>query len=172
MQHRTTHPAAFTLIELLLVLVVIAAALAIAAPAMSGWGRGMRLRDAGDQLFSTVKWARAQAIAQGKVYRLNVEPQNGRYWVSVQEGTEFVPVNEAMGRETFVEDGQTLGLSGLSGSNDAQSGSSDHITFYPTGRVQPPAHLTLSDGRGQVDLVCRTPAEGFRMRKPGEVVEQ
>src|SRR5215211_7461140 len=107
MKTRATH-SAFTLIELLLVLVVIATALAVAAPAMSGWGRGSRMRDAGDQLLATTKWARAQAIAEGQIYRLNVDPQKSLYWVTVQEGTQFVPVDKDFGRETLAEDGATL----------------------------------------------------------------
>ena len=68
---RPNHPG-FTLIELLLVLVVISAALGIAAPSLSHWGRGQRLRDAGDEFLATVRWARAQAIANSRTYRLNV----------------------------------------------------------------------------------------------------
>ena len=165
MPRRTFHPA-FTLIELLLVLVVIATALAIAAPAMSGWGRGSRMRDAGDHLLATTKWARAQAIADGQVYRLNVDAQNNRYWVSVQQGLEFVPVDSQFGRETFGEDGAMLQLV------DDQQHPIEYVTFYPTGRISPPSHLSMADDRNQVDMVCRTPAEGFRLRKPGEVLEQ
>src|SRR5215216_191076 len=106
MRNRTNHPG-FTLIELLLVLVVIATALAVAAPAMSGWGRGSRMRDAGDQLMATVKWARAQAIADGQIFRLNVDAQNARYWVTMQQGMQFVPVDSGFGRETFAEAGAT-----------------------------------------------------------------
>ena len=45
---------------------------------MSGWGRGSRLRDAGDQVLALTRWARAQAIASSTVHRLNVDPQTGR----------------------------------------------------------------------------------------------
>jgi prepilin-type N-terminal cleavage/methylation domain-containing protein len=165
MRTRASHFAAFTLIELLLVLMVIASALAIAAPAMSGWGRNMRLRDAGDQLHATTKWARAQAIANGQVYRLYVDAHAGSYWVSVQDGTEYVPLENEFGGETLLENGQTIKLT------DEQDQPIEFVTFYPTGRITPTCNLSISDDRGHVDMICRTPAEGFRMRKPGEVLQ-
>ena len=165
MPTRASHPHAFTLIELLLLLMVIASALAIAAPAMSGWGRNMRLRDAGDQLHATTKWARAQAIAQGQIYRLYVDAHAGTYWVSVQEGTEFVQLDNEFARDTVLEAGQAIKLT------DEQDQPIEFVTFYPTGRISPSCNLSVSDDRGQVDLICRTPAEGFRLRKPGEVLQ-
>lgn len=165
MSRRTTHPA-FTLIELLLVLVVIATALAIAAPQMSGWGRGSRMRDAGDHLLATTRWARTQAIADGQVYRLNVDAANNRYWVTTQQGMEFVPVENSFGRETFGEDGATLQLV------DDQQHPIEYVTFYPNGRISPPSRLSMADDRNHVDMVCKTPAEGFRLRKPGEVLQE
>ena len=38
--------------------------------------------------------------------------------------------------------------------------------------VAPTCNLSISDDRGHVDMICRTQAEGFRMRKPGEVLQQ
>lgn len=156
---------AFTLIELLLALVVIAMALSIAAPAVSGWGRGSRLRDAGDEFFATIRWAQTQAISSSQIYRLNVDAANGRYWVTAQDGLEYVPLNTEHGRETFVPTGTALQVT-----SGAEARPVEFITFYPTGRTTP-AHVRISDDRGQVNIVCETPAEGFRMLKPGEVVQ-
>jgi len=165
MRTRASHPEAFTLIELLLVLMVIASTLAIAAPAMSGWGRNMRLRDAGDQLHATTKWARAQAITNGQVYRLYVDAHAGSYWIGVQDGTDFVQLDDEFSREIQLETGQTIKLT------DEKDQPVEFVTFYPTGRISPTCNLSISDDRGHVDMICRTPAEGFRMRKPGEVLQ-
>ena len=164
MRTRRSSSSAFTLIELLLVLVVVSAALGIAAPSLSRWGRGQRLRDAGDEFLATAHWARAQAIATGRIHRLNVDAQAGRYWVTAQEGLEFVPLDVEFARETFVPANATLAMT------DLQSRDLEFITFDPTGRTSPRV-VRLADDRGQVTIVCQTPAEGFRILKPGEVIQ-
>jgi len=153
----------FKLMALLLVLVVIAMALSIAAPAISGWGRGSRLRDAGDEMLATIRWAQAQAIASCQIHRLNVDAPNGRYWISAQDGLEFVPLNTEFGRQTIL--GAVTVLQVTAAAADAQP--LEFITFYPTGRTTP-AHVRLADDRGQVQIVCDTPAEGFRLVSPEE----
>lgn len=164
MNLRPHYPRAFTLIELLLVLVVLAAALGIAAPALTGWGHGQRLRDAGDAFLATANWARTQAIATGRVHRLHVDADAGRYWITAQEGLEFIPLDTEFARESFVPKKVTITMNGIE-SNDP-----DFITFDPTGRTSPRI-VRLNDDRGQITIVCQTPAEGFRILKPGEVIE-
>ncbi|HEV2296165.1 MAG TPA: GspH/FimT family pseudopilin [Tepidisphaeraceae bacterium] len=164
MKLRPIHPRAFTLIELLLVLVVLSAALGIAAPAISGWGRGARLRDAGDDFLATANWARAQAIATSRVHRLNLDTQAGRYWVTAQQGLEFVPLDVDFARESLAPMNVTITMT------DLQSRSVETISFDPTGRTSPRI-VRLADDRGQVTIICQTPAEGFRLLKPSEVIQ-
>ena len=123
-------------------------------------------QNAGDQLHATTKWARAQAIAEGQIFRLHVDAHSGAYWVTMQDGTEFVQLENEFSRETLLDDGQRIKLT------DEQDQPIEFVTFYPTGRIAPPCNLSISDDRGQVDLICRTPAEGFQLRKPGEVLER
>ena len=165
MRRRTAHPAAaaFTLLELVLVLVIISIALAAAAPALRGWSRGSRLRDAGDQFLALTRWARAQAIASSTVHRLIVDEQTGRYWVTAQVGLEFQPVASDFGQEFFVPDGATISMT------DEQSRRFEFIAFQPTGRTSP-RQVRIADDRGAIDIVCETPAEGFRIIKQGEAV--
>lgn len=162
----TKQPSAcgFTLIELLLVLVVLATALGVAAPAISGWGRGARLRDAGDEFLATANWARAQAISTSRVHRLHVDTHAGRYWVTAQEGLEFVPLDTDFARESFVPMNVTVAMT------DLESREVEFASFDPTGRTSPRL-VRIADDRGHTTLVCQTPAEGFRLLKPGEVIE-
>ena len=164
MQPARNHPRAFTLIELIIVMVIICIALAVAAPSLSGWNRGSRLRDATDQFLALTRWARVQAIATSKVHRINVDAQGGRYWVSAQEGLEFVPVISHFGDEFYVPEGASIEVT------NEQSQNFDYISFYPTGRTTP-RHVRLADDRGEFSIVCQTPAEGFRILKPGEVIQ-
>jgi type II secretion system protein H len=154
----------FTLIELLLVMVVLAAALGIAAPSLSGWGRGQRLRDAGDEFLATARWARTQAIASQRVHRLNVDAQAGLYWVTAQEGLEFVPLEAEFARESHLPTGATIAVTDLETRDVA------FISFDPTGRTSPRV-VRLADERGQVTIVCPAPAEAFHILKPGEVIQ-
>jgi type II secretion system protein H len=161
----TRNSAAFTLIELIIVMVIICTALAIAAPSLSGWNRGSRLRDSSDQFLALTRWARTQAIANSQTYRLNVDSQTGHYWVTAQDGQEFAAVASDFGQEFIVPDGAAIEVKG------AESKALEFLTFYPTGRTTP-AHVILSDERGAIEILCETPAEGFRILKPGETVQQ
>lgn len=162
------HPRGFTLIELLLVLVVLSAALGIAAPSISGWGRGQRLRDAGDGFLATARWARAQAIATSRTHRLVVDALNGRYWVTAQEGLEFVPLDKQFARETTVPANITLTMNDLE--SGLESDVAEFIQFDATGRTSPRI-VRLADDRGEVTIVCQAPAEGFRILQRGEQVQ-
>ena len=76
----------FTLLELVLVLVVLAIMAGIAAPTLRGFARGRNVPDAAAQLVTLTRWAHAQAIAEGRVYLLNLDPAGGKYWLTVEEG--------------------------------------------------------------------------------------
>lgn len=160
---RLTSPA-FTLVELIIVMVIITTALAMAAPSLTGWNRGSRLRDAGDQFLALTRWARGQAIAGARVHRLNVDAPTGRYWVTAQEGLEFIPIASDFGQEFVVPEGATITMT------DTESRPLEFIEFFPTGRTSPRL-VRLADDRGQIDIVCETPAQGFRILKRGEVIE-
>jgi type II secretion system protein H len=157
---------AFTLIELILVLVILSTALAIAAPSLRGWSKGSKLRDAADQFQAVTRWARAQAIAESQTYRLNVEAHEGRYWLTTQDGMEFVPVASDFGAEFVMPDGATITMT-----QRDQSQPLEFVTFYPTGRTTAPAIVRLADDRGTYDFICDTPAEGFRRLKFGEQIQ-
>ena len=155
-RHRTSS--AFTLLELVLVLVIIATALAMAAPSLRGWSRSSRLRDAGNQFLAVARWARAQAVANSQVYRLNVDQNTGRYWVTVQEGLEFLPTGSDFGQVFSVPDGFGIART------DAQSQpGAGVVDFFPTGRTQPATVRITSDDGYAVDIVCPTPDEGFAL---------
>ena len=157
-----TSPAAFTLLELVLVMMVICTALAIAAPSMRGWSRGSRLRDAGDQFLALTRWARSQAVADSRVYRLYVEPGSGRYWVAAQEGQEFLPVGSSLGQVYVLPEDLSIELTDL----EPQSQRMEFIEFYPTGRTWP-ARVRIALGPDDfLEIACDSPADEFRLLTP------
>ena len=77
---------AFTLLELILVLVLISVLLGIAAPSLRGFVGARRSADAAAQVLAMANYARSQAIAQGTVYRLNVDATENVYWLTILSG--------------------------------------------------------------------------------------
>jgi len=152
MTHPREHPG-FTLLELVLVLVVMATILAMAAPSLRGWSHGAQLRDAGEQFLAVTRWARAHAISEAQIHRMNVGPS--RYQVTIQDGQNFVQIGSEFGRVFQIPENLHLQLT------DQQNQPIDHVDFFPTGRTQP-ARVRISAADGDnVQLECSAPAEGF-----------
>src|SRR4051812_26361774 len=105
MRTTRTHPRAFTLFEIILVMVILCIAMAVTAPSLRGWSHGARLRDSADQFLSAARFAHTKAIADCKMYRLYVDPHSGTYWVTVQDGEQFVNVGSDFGRVFEVAEG-------------------------------------------------------------------
>lgn len=151
----TRRHRAFTLLELILVMVIVCTALAMAAPNLRNWNRGQQQRDAADQIVALTRYARTQAVADANTYRLNVDTQTGRYWLTMQDGQQFINLGAEMGREFQVPDGSRLELMSADGPPTTT------VDFYPTGRTQL-ARLRLTSNTGEVtEIACTAPAEGF-----------
>ena len=163
---RTTrsHPRAFTLFELVLVMVILCIAMAVAAPSLRGWSHGARLRDSADQFLAAARFAHTKAIADCKTYRLYIDSRAGTYWVTVQDGLQFVNVGSDFGRVFEVAEGVTMQVTtGAANPAGANAGTNaEYIEFYPSGRSMP-AVARFSDDMASIDVTCRSPAEGFRI---------
>ena len=142
---------------MLLILCIGAAA---AAPSLVGWGRASTVRDAGDQFLAVARWARTAALADSTVYRLNVDSASGTYWVTVQDGQQFVPPGNEFGRVFSVPDG--LAITMTTWQQDAQQPLSA-VDFLPTGRTQPARVRIGRADNDAVNIECPSPAEGFRL---------
>ena len=142
---------------MVLVLVVLSVALAMAAPSMQGWSRGSKQRDAAENFLSVTRWARTQAAADARLYRLNVDEQAGKYFLSVQDGQQLVPLGTSMGQQFEVPEGNRIEVKDLTGQP------LQFLDFYPTGRAQPAIVRITSAHDGRViQLECLSPAEPFR----------
>jgi prepilin-type N-terminal cleavage/methylation domain-containing protein len=168
MNVRTRQPRnAFTLLELVLVMVILAAAASMVAPSLRGWSRGAKVRDAGDQFLALTRWARSESVANCQLYRINIDTRQGLYWVTVQDGQNFVSPGTEFGRIFSVPEGFQLIVTGAAADNAAATA----IDFAPSGRTQPMQVVIAGpDPNEIVRLECTTPAEGFRLVNPQEVV--
>ncbi len=151
----------FTLLELVLVMVILCIAMAVAAPSLSGWSHASRLRDSAEQFLAAARFAHTQAIAECKTYRLYVDPQARTYWVTMQDGQQFVNVGSDFGQVFQLPDGVQMQVT----SDSAPT--VQYIEFYPSGRSMV-ATARFSDNAGSIDVTCRSPAEGFLIDRTGQ----
>ncbi len=156
MNGRRGFQSGFTLLELVLVLMIISTALAVAAPSLRGWSKGAQLRDSADEFLSVARWARMHAIADSQVHRITVDRAAGRYWATVQNGSEFVAPHGEFGQQFKVPDGCTIAMA------DEQRAPLESVDFFPTGRATP-ALVRIEDNAGAIEIECPSPAEGFRL---------
>jgi prepilin-type N-terminal cleavage/methylation domain-containing protein len=150
----------FTLLELVLVLLILCIAAAAALPSLTGWGRASAVRDAGDQFLAVARWARTSALADSTVYRLNVDSASGTYFVTVQDGTQFVPPGNEFGRPFSVPDGFSIAMTTYGEQSQQPLAAVD---FLPTGRTQPARVRIGRSDSDAVNIECPSPAEGFRL---------
>lgn len=150
-------PAAFTLVELVLVLAVLAILMAAAAPNLRGWSRNAKLRDATDQVLASVRYARAQAIHDAVPYHLSVDPTGSTVQVLRQGGAQFVPVDDARARPVVLPDGFVLEIERL----DATAARG--VAFFPDGRTTPARIVLTSPWGHQTILSAPTAAQPFEL---------
>jgi type II secretion system protein H len=154
----------FTLLELIVVLVLIGLALGLAAPSLRGFFASRQTADAAAQMLALTQWARSQAAARGTRYRLNIDTEANLYWVTAQEGGEFVDIASEFGRQFRLPEGAVVRV---------DSPTSDpplaYVDFYPNGRTDE-ATIELEGARGDVfQVTCDSATGTFRVLSPAEV---
>jgi Tfp pilus assembly protein FimT len=147
-------------------MVVILTAMAMATPSLRNWNRGQQQRDTVDQILALTRYAKSQAAANATTYRLNVEAPTGRYWLTMQDGQEFVQIGKDLGQVFELPAGMKLELLEAEGAATITT-----VDFYSTGRSQT-ARLRLTNQIGDVtDIACLAPAQGFAVQT-GDVQRQ
>jgi len=142
-------------------MVIICTVLGMAAPSLRGFFASRRTNDAAAHIVALTKFARAQAAAQGRMYRLNLDVEEDRYWLTAQRGGAFSTLDSRFGRVFLLPDGTRA-----SWEMPADGDLRGWIPFYPDGRTEP-TRLHLTGRRGEVvDVVCLSPAERFAVFIP------
>jgi type II secretion system protein H len=154
----------FTLLELVLVMVIIAVVLAMVAPSLSGFSAARDADFAAAQVISVSRWAREQAISEGRVYRLNFNPSSQEYFVTAQVGGTFQRPPVEFGQVFTVPEGVVMTW-------DAPTdGGAAVIDFFPSGRSQP-ARIHVVARNGQVtSIASRSATEPLKVLTPEEAV--
>lgn len=168
--------------ELVLVMVVIGVVLGISAPSLKGFFASRQTANAAMTVLSLTKWARSQAISQGRVCRLNVDESAGVCWVSVQEAGQFVEIPGSLAQRYHVPEGTTISLrtdtparaettplrSVNSLGANAPAANGTYVQFYPTGRSDL-ATIEIKDSKGSLySITCPSATEPFHIVTPSE----
>lgn len=160
---RRIRSRAFTLLELVLVMLVLSVVLAMVAPSLTGFGVGREAEFAGAQVMTLSRWAREQAISEGRVYRLNFNPATNAYWVSAQVGGVFERLADEFGQDFSLPDG--VGMQW----DAPQENGAYCVDFHPSGRAQP-VRIAVTARDGQVTYIGnRSATEMLRVLSPEEV---
>lgn len=161
-QLRRPRRRAFTLFELVLVMLILAVVMAMVAPKLGGIAKGRKTGDTATQVVALAYYARSEAITEGRTYRLNVEPRNGTYWLTRQDGGVFQDPGNGWGTVFQLPEGLRI-------ESDFQSRQDGmYVEFKPTGRCEP-GYVRLSDEDGRsAEIACESPTELYRILAPGE----
>lgn len=147
---------AFTLLELVLVLAIIAIALLASAPSLGSFVRGRSPSDAAAEFINLTHWVRSQSITDGVIMRINLDATNGRWWITQQQGTDFVQSTAPLSQDFTLPDGIHL-------NTDApKDGTTQYIEFEPTGQTTP-ATLQLTSGGDPITITAESPLDLFHV---------
>ena len=153
----------FTLLELIVVLALVAVLLGLAAPSLRGFLGSRQTADAAAQVLALTQLAGTRAIAQGNVYRLNIDLQSNTYWLTMQQGGMFVDLNCEFGRRFQFPEGTTVRVEAPAAGSPLSA-----IDFYPSGRTEE-ATIELKGRQGEVyQLICESATEAFHVVSPVE----
>jgi type II secretion system protein H len=148
----------FTLLELIVVLVLISTVMALASPSLRRFVRGRSTGDAASHMLALTYLARSEAATGAQVWRLNLDPETGTYWLTAQtEGAFTAPLRE-YGRVFHLPEGVTVETDAERDSNEPP-----YVQFYPDGRSDA-VIIELTDPEGKVlRLASPSATERFRI---------
>lgn len=145
-------------------MLLLTAIFGMAVPSLRGFAGASRARDAQAQLIAIAQYARARAAAESRVYRLNTDGET--YWLTVQEGEDFIPTGTDMGRTFSLPPDTRVELD--STDPDVVTGG---IDFHPDGRTDTVRLRLIDERAGRVTTIASlSPAEPFRVLSPEEAL--
>jgi prepilin-type N-terminal cleavage/methylation domain-containing protein len=156
----------FTLLELILVMVIISAVLGMAAPSLNGFFSSRKAHDAAAGILSLIRYARSQAITEGRNYRLNFNTDEGAYWLTASDAGGYSTLDTEPGRKFLLPEFTTMELVMNSAAEKDKEGPEAYIGFYPKGHADA-CTIRLFDQNGdEVDVLALTPAERYHVVSP------
>lgn len=157
----------FTLLELLIVIFLLGMTLAIIAPTFQEIS-GTRLRSATRTLAGTVRFVHGQASSTRSVYRLELDLDRGRFWVSrcvpVTDGTcEWEVDRSNLSRPRALPDGVRFVSARTVRDEKLMTSGIAQIHFLPKGYVEQ-AEIHVASERGSAAFTLLVEPLGGRVR--------
>ena len=160
----------FTLLELILVMVIISAVLGMAAPSLRGFFASRKAHDAAAGILSLIRYARTQAITEGRNYRLNLDPDDGSYWLTVNDAGGYATLDTDLGRKFLLPEHTTMKVEMDDDDEEDRDVSSEIIEFYPKGQADVCTIRLFDQNDDEVDVLSLSPAERYHVAVPEEAV--
>lgn len=153
---RSDSRGGFTLLELVLVMLIICTVLAAASPSLRGFFVSRKTDDTATRIVSLTRLARSRAVSRGRLYRLTFDRRQRVFYLTTRRPEGFVRPSAGPGRSFPVPEEVELELR-----VPGRGAGTDHVDFFPDGRVEP-ALVRLTDIKGgAVEVVCRAPTQPF-----------
>lgn len=150
----------FTLLELLAAVAIIAILAGLALPGLEGpWRRDLAV--AAERLSMVINHARQEALLSSRPWRLELDPDGGRYHFSRRDDNEFTPVSAPPFAETRLPPGVSLRELAINGQAAEAVGL---VYFLPTGEQDAFRAVLQSGARKRV--IVMGPTGPARMRTP------
>lgn len=155
-----TH-SAFTLLELILVMVLVAITMALAAPSLKGFTDAQRVRNAAGTVLALIQYARTQAVAEGRPYRLEIDTARRAFRLTAQQGADFVSPATDAARDYTLDADMNVQVAGTNASGTANT---SYITVRPDGFADPGA-IRITGPRGfALDVAADSAADLYSVR--------
>lgn len=156
MHKRMDHHLGFTLIELILVMVILCTVLGMAGPSLRSFFSQRQVEDAAASILALAQFAKSQAVCEGRTYRLNLDPRDSRYWLTVQDQGAFQDLGTEWGRVFLLPPEVTLKVWDLE-----LDGLIYYAEFSSLGRTTPGTIQLISPKGDVLSLACRSATESF-----------
>ncbi len=159
MRRQRATSSGFTLVELILVLVILTIIVGSIAPSLRGFGVGRTRNDSAGLIVGLAQYARQQAVAEARTYRLNFDPPARAFWITADagDGTFQAPAND-YGKRFEVPDGMTMDVD-VPLQPDGQ-----YVQFRASGRTDP-AQIKITDRLGgTTQIACSSATEMFAIQ--------
>ena len=152
---------AFSLFELIIVMAIIAISLAIVAPNLAGFSKRRITTETATHFVATAHFARSQAIADGCIFRLNLDPAAGRWWLTKDDGTgNFIPDTSGEGPAFSVPDSVRFESPITPVANES------FIEFQPDGHTDSTTLRFLGPQDELVQVACDSPFDTYHIVPP------
>jgi prepilin-type N-terminal cleavage/methylation domain-containing protein len=149
---------AFTLLELILVMIILCTVLAMAAPTLRGFFSSHQLNDVAEQILVMTRYAKIQSVFEGRFYRVNIDENEYRCWVTVLGEKGYEPLYQGFGNDFLIPPDIKLDFDEVE-----ERAGIYYFDFNPQGYSKP-GRVRLADDQGNVlDVVCYSPSEYFEI---------